>query len=253
MTTSRETNNTDNLKRAQPFIFVVDKSGSMNGVPIQAVNQLPEQIAGYMAGDVSCCDIAHISMLSFNDSPHIELANTSLTQLIESGSYPSFTAGGMTNYGAALRELTDHIERTVKDLDGQGYRVNRPIVYFITDGEPTDSGWEKDFAALTAMKYAPMVIPLGFGNATAATLDSLVWPKKRTETYTPQYFIAQGGDISSIMTAIVRGLSKSVMKVSVGTKSNVWVNPAPTPADLGINPPIKAVDASSPFDSWQLN
>lgn len=93
-----------------------------------------------------------------------------LTELTE----PVPTAG--TNFGPAFAFLREAIDRDVRGLKADSLRVRRPVVFFTSDGQPTDPvTWPAAFAELTDPAWAtrPTMVTYGVGDADVATLGRI--------------------------------------------------------------------------------
>src|SRR6266702_2667076 len=75
---------------------------------------------------------------------------------------------------AKLRLAVLGFSADVQWLRGQGYKVHRPVVFFLSDGQPTDGhGWRTARATLvdrTQTQAAPNIIACGIGDAKPATM-----------------------------------------------------------------------------------
>ncbi len=82
---------------------------------------------------------------------------------------------GGSDFGSAFTLLRQTIDRDVRTLEARRLRVRRPLVFFTSDGRPTDSDWPTAFAQLTDPAWAtrPDVIAFGIGAADAATLGRI--------------------------------------------------------------------------------
>lgn len=254
MTTTRQPIHSDDGMRAMPFYIVVDRSGSMSGEPIAGANRIVPSICRYLSGDPTAADCAHISVISFDTSATVDVALTSVANLIENERFPTLSAGGGTSFAAPLSMLVPTIQKDIERLKAQGFKTLRPVVFPVTDGNDNAGGWHEALHNLThydretnlGFPYYPQIVPFGFGAADTASLDRLVWPKVPTETYTPRYYMATGADIAAIMNTIIAGLSWSIMNAAKAASGGQWVNAAPPAAALGANSPLVAHDAS-PF------
>lgn len=87
---------------------------------------------------------------------------------------PRLSAGGGTNYDAAFGALLERIPQDVRTLKSQGYKVLRPAVFFLSDGQPTGGEeWRQTHARLTdrsVTSAAPNIIAFGIGGARAETI-----------------------------------------------------------------------------------
>src|SRR5207247_2640955 len=90
------------------------------------------------------------------------------------------TRGRRTSYAAAFRLLRQEIERDLAQLRSDNFRVFRPAVFFITDGEPNDDDQhlKAAFEELTdpSFRARPNILPFGVRDATKETLDCWVFP-----------------------------------------------------------------------------
>ena len=110
---------------------------------------------------------------------------------------PTLSARGSTSYAAAFRALHQRIPNDVRALKGQNYLVNRPAVFFLTDGAPNPGdGWERSHADLTDPGFGPRpnILAFGIGKADGDVI-------KRVAT-SPQYaFITAKGTDTGVAIA----------------------------------------------------
>lgn len=81
-----------------------------------------------------------------------------------------------TNFGPTFVFLRETIDRDVRLLKESRLRVRRPIVFFTSDGQPTDPAtWPSAFAALTDPGWTtrPNVVTFGVGEADEGTLGRI--------------------------------------------------------------------------------
>lgn len=106
-----------------------------------------------------------------------------------------------TNFGPAFTFLREAIDRDVRALKEDRARVRRPIVFFLSDGLPTDPvTWPAAHAALTDPSWSarPDVVAYGVG---AADRDTLV------RIGTSQTFLSRDGVRMStaLIASVTRG------------------------------------------------
>lgn len=79
---------------------------------------------------------------------------------------PLITPGGGTSYGSAFRLLRKIIPSDIKRVRSTGNRVLRPVMFFISDGPPTDE-WTRALEELNSpdFKEHPTIIAFGIGSA----------------------------------------------------------------------------------------
>lgn len=119
--------------RRLPVYLLLDCSTSMTGEPILAVNDGLGLIYRLLIADPQAIETVAISVISFSS----QVVKTPL-ESIEQFQPPMLTANGMTNMGEAFRVLAHSIESELV-LNTPTQRGDyRPIVFLLTDGEPTD-------------------------------------------------------------------------------------------------------------------
>ncbi|GGL95952.1 hypothetical protein GCM10010129_44750 [Streptomyces fumigatiscleroticus] len=99
-----------------------------------------------------------------------------LEQVVPGTRTPLLTARPGLSFTHAFRTLKSLIGQDVTVVKGEGVRVMRPIVYFLTGGEPEDGpGWQQAHRELTdpANPAAPHLIALGLGRAEARTVRAV--------------------------------------------------------------------------------
>jgi len=156
-----------------PVYLLLDESASMdaNG-GIDASNRGLPELHWRIAGDPLVSDKYRIGLITFSDIAEELLP---LSNLSDVRAMPVCTAKGMANYGEAFNLLRVVIARDITNLKSQGMDVGRPIVFFITDGEPTDD-WEASYRALTDRtinKHAPNIIPFGYVGANKEVIEKI--------------------------------------------------------------------------------
>lgn len=148
-----------------PFYLVCDESGSMAGGPINAMNMALPDLHRAIGTNPVVCDKTRFSIITFSDHPEVlqPLANLSQVMLL-----PELEPKGGTNYGAVFSLLKSEIESDVARLKGEGHRVFRPSVFFLSDGYPTDStDWQVPLNELTDPEWTahPNIIAFGIEDA----------------------------------------------------------------------------------------
>lgn len=209
-----------------PFYLVVDVSYSMsNHDRLKSANGIVGELVQAFELNPILSDKVRVGLIDFSDDARVVIP---LDDILDLDSIPELHARGGTSYGAAFDVLRVEIERNVNELKSSGYEVHRPAVYFITDGEPTDSGWEQAFARLTTydkatktgFAYYPNVIPCGVGDATAAVLFKLIYPPGKMKMFLPR----EGGDPAKALPAMIEVIISSVlasgMSVAQGVSGN---------------------------------
>jgi uncharacterized protein YegL len=130
-----------------------------------------------------------------------------LSDLRNLESMPQLEIHGTTSYAAAFRELRSRIPDDVHCLKGQNYLVNRPAVFFLSDGYPDDEDWRSALADLTAASFSarPNIIAFGIGQAKASIISEV--------SSRPEYaFIAaKGADTGKAIADFSEALTRSIV------------------------------------------
>ncbi|GAA2756163.1 vWA domain-containing protein [Actinopolymorpha rutila] len=145
-----------------PFYLVCDESGSMSGDPIDAINTALPELHQEIAYNPVVADKTQFAIIGFSDSVDIALPLSDLSQVKQ---LPVLTTKGSTDYAAAFRCVKDQIEQDVARLKSQGHQVFRPVVFFLTDGQPTGD-YRKEWEDLTTTSFPlhPNIVAFGIGS-----------------------------------------------------------------------------------------
>lgn len=158
-------------RRLCPVIFLLDTSGSMAGAPIGAVNSamegvLPELIS--MNNDNPDIEI-EIAVLAF-DSAFNWVTGSSLVNP-ESYAWNDLEASGGTSMGAAFKEL-DKVLSVSHGFMNRASGSVAPVLFLLTDGEPTDNHQE-GLQALQANNWYKVAakVAIGYGQSNDSVLN----------------------------------------------------------------------------------
>jgi uncharacterized protein YegL len=153
-----------------PFYLVCDESLSMDGAPIDAINQALGDLRNEIGSIPVVADKTRFCLIGFSDDAEILLELSDLSTVT---SVPGLKASGGTNYAAAFEKLRQAIVDDVDRLKKEGHTVYRPAVFFLSDGQPNHgTPWHAAFQALTdpAWKAHPNILAFGFGDADEAVI-----------------------------------------------------------------------------------
>jgi len=163
-----------------PVYLVLDTSYSMqdeDGRFTAALSFLPKLLSA-MTGSASLSDKIRVEVITFDEEARVALALGGLNEVEEwiarNKKNPIIPDGDSTFYGEAFKKLASQIQVGVRQIQSEkvgedSYKAYRPVVFFITDGEPNDelAVRNKAFSDLTSQnfEYRPNIICVGVGEA----------------------------------------------------------------------------------------
>jgi uncharacterized protein YegL len=172
-----------------PFYVLVDVSYSMQGDPLDSANGILRDLLDALTENPILSDKIRIGLIDFSDDARVQLPLCDL--LADDVQIPALTIRGGTSYAAAFRQLRKEIEANVTQLKSDGYSVHRPVVFFVSDGAPTDEDheWRAALTELTTYDRAtkagfplyPNLVPFGVGGADPRILQSIIHPAGGTK------------------------------------------------------------------------
>ena len=152
------------MTRRLPVYLVLDTSGSMTGEPIEAVkNGLSTLLTG-LRSDPHALETAFLSIITFDTDATQIVPLTDLASFQE----PLLTAQGTTSLGEALTLVANCIDREVMKSSPEQKGDWKPLVFFMTDGQPTDN-WHKGLNDFKARKTG-MVVACAAGSGADTNL-----------------------------------------------------------------------------------
>lgn len=158
-----------------PMIFVLDSSGSMQGEAISQLNHAMEDIV-QIVGDFARTNadaLLKIGVLEVHSGA--DWMNPKGLEEFGDFIYKPLKAGGLTDMGYALTELDSKLSRKGDGFLKSNTGRMKPIIIFMTDGEPTDN-WEDPLDNIKNNKWYQNSIRIGFavGNAANETIISQI-------------------------------------------------------------------------------
>jgi len=152
--------------RRLPVYLLLDCSGSMAGDPIIAVNEGLGIIYRLLMADPQALETVYISVICFSSRVD-QYQLISLDQFVP----PQLTASGSTALGEALRILTQSIEQDLVLNTPTQHGDFRPLVFLLTDGEPTDN-YRDAVYRLQQLRGSrkPTIVALGCGSGVNTSM-----------------------------------------------------------------------------------
>lgn len=196
----------ETLGQLLPVYVLVDESGSMNPY-VGDLNAGMASLHQSLLGEPMAAAKVRFSVLGFSN---VVTERLILADLRAENELPPLTANGGTSYKAAFDALLRRIPQDVQTLKSQGYRVHRPAVFFLSDGQPNyGEDWEATHRQLVdraTTKAAPNIIACGIGEAQERTILSVATQ--------PQFaFISlPGAQLGPAIAKFFTALTKSVVE-----------------------------------------
>ncbi|CAM4156534.1 hypothetical protein [Nocardiopsis rhodophaea] len=153
-----------------PAYVLADESGSMGPYEEDLSQGLISLCEGLRAEPMVAAKL-RLAVLGFSDDVEVRLA---VADMRHETSLPKVEIRGLTNYEAVFDDLLGRIPSDIQWLRGEGYKVHRPVVFFLSDGQPTDPrAWRQPHGRLTDRAQtptAPNIVACGIGDAEASTM-----------------------------------------------------------------------------------
>ncbi|MDQ7091007.1 MAG: VWA domain-containing protein [Methylococcales bacterium] len=209
--------------RRLPVYLVLDTSASMAGKPLDAVKQGLNALILTLRQDPYTLETAYISIITFNSTAKQTIP---LTNLI-SFQMPSIEVEGMTALGDALSLTADCIEKEVIKTTATQRGDWRPMVFLMTDGEPTHN-WSKGLERFKALNLQ-MVIGCAAGHSVNPQV------LKQIANVVVRLDSANESTIKSFFKWVSASVSSHSHKVNLTKLSTLNINDLPSlPAEITV-------------------
>lgn len=215
-----------------PFYLIVDVSGSMSSEEAE-LNAALTELVDTIRLDPVVDDLVMLSIITFNHNAQTVAPLASPSDL----TVPYLRASGGTNYGAAFGEYARAYEQDRARLRGQGIKVYRSCVFFLTDGAPGDRNHLESFRTLFAYdpttkignKAFPYFVPIGFRSAPEDVIKRLAYPDFGTSK--GRWFLSRSSNVREILRAMTVMLGNTVISSGQSASQGMptIVAPAPPP------------------------
>lgn len=193
-----------------PFYLVCDESASMTD-NLHILNDALPELHNEISTNPTIADKTRFALIGFSTDAKILQPVVDLSEI---DSLPALRAGGMTSFGNVFRVLKRAIETDVAALKGQGHDVYRPVVFFLSDGVPTDTDWKQAYQELTAAPFHPHIIAFGIGDADRAIIGDVATVKAFMQADSGTSPAAALREFASSLT---RSIVRSVSGMSAAT------------------------------------
>ena len=198
-------------RKLLPIIYVLDVSGSMCGQPISALNEAMRETQNLLKEKQSANPNAKIKIgaMSFSSGAQWITGNGIGLEDLEDFFWNDLSAGGITDLGEALKMLYDKLSRSdiIRDDETIGYC--RPIIIFMSDGEPTDN-WESALEKAKTNKW--------FANATRISMAVGEYAKRGSNAWNVLSKVA-GGDEAVLEITDLEMLKSMIRAVTMSAST----------------------------------
>ena len=189
----------------------------MAGDPIESVKEGIRTLHNALQGDPQAVESAFLSVITFDSSARQVVPLTDLATFVP----PNLTAGGTTALGEALTVLGSCIDREVQKTTGDQKADWKPLIFLLTDGNPTDS-WQAPADELKARNPAN-IIAIAVGEAVdPSVLQQLSKTVLHMKDTSPSAF-----------SAFFEWVSKSIKQ----TSAKCGADPAAAASGVSLPPP----------------
>ena len=161
----------DNTNQRLPCVVLLDGSTSMDGKAIDNLNQGLSILERELKADDVASLRVQLLLLRIGGHSDVEIL-TDWTDAIDF-SAPQVEANGTTPLGKGVNVALRELEEQKKKYRQNQITYNRPWLFIITDGAPTDQNWERaaEKAVEAEKKGKVVVFPIGTEEADFEILN----------------------------------------------------------------------------------
>lgn len=194
----------ENPENRCPVVLVLDTSASMQGTPIEALNEGLAEFKFDVEQDALASLRVEVSLITFGSL--VQKRQEFVT--IDDFTPPILTAAGKTPMGEALQLALSSLEDRKNLYRANGVSYYRPWVFLITDGAPTDGAlWQEAIQKVHQQEKDQLLsfFAVGVEGADRDILKELM-PEGRSPFYLKDLKFKE----------LFRWVSMSVKRVSMG-------------------------------------
>ena len=193
----------DNANERTPCVLVLDCSGSMRDEPIKQLNAGLAALEKELKEDIDASSRVQSLIIKAYGKDEVNVSSDWTDTM--NFTAPVMEAGGLTPLGKAMELALQKIEEQKCLYDSCGITSKRPWIFLISDGEPTDYGWEESAELCRYAQKNKKVVIHAIGTQ-GANLDklakfSLLPPKRLTGLKFTEFFLWLSRSVSCISKA----------------------------------------------------
>ena len=193
----------DNANERTPCVLVLDCSGSMRGEPIKQLNAGLQALERELKDDIDASSRVQILIIKACGKDDVVVSADWVDAM--NFTAPVMEAGGLTPLGKAMELALKKIEAQKALYDSCGVTSKRPWIFLISDGEPTDYGWEQAAEKCRLAQQSKKVIIHAVGtqgaNLEKLAKFSLMSPKRLTGLKCTEFFLWLSRSVSCVSKA----------------------------------------------------
>jgi len=125
----------ENFEQKCPVVFVIDRSGSMEGSPIEEVNNGMNEFLNGILSDPVTKNRLDLAIISYDNNIRVE---REFGLLDKNTKMPRLEAGGLTYTVEALQKAIELVEERKEYYKQVGLTYYRPYIILLTDGYAND-------------------------------------------------------------------------------------------------------------------
>lgn len=193
----------DNANERTPCVLVLDCSGSMRGEPIKQLNAGLNALEKELKDDIDASSRVQLLIIKACGKDEVVISSDWVDAM--NFHAPLMEAGGLTPLGKAMELALQKIEEQKCLYDSCGITSKRPWIFLISDGEPTDYGWEQAAEKCRYAQQNKKVIIHAIGtqgaNLNKLAKFSTMSPKRLTGLKFTEFFLWLSRSVSCISKA----------------------------------------------------
>lgn len=194
----------DNTNQRTPCVLVLDGSGSMRGAAIDQLNAGLKRFASELKEDPTTALRVQVLVIRVGGYGEVNV-ETEWTDAIDFEA-PNLEANGTTPLGEGMQEALDQVEAQKALYDQNGITSTRPWIILISDGVPTDAGWEMtaERCRVAEQDKKCVVFPIGTDGADLDALGtfSTKSPKKLQGLQFSELFVWLSRSMTAVSSSV---------------------------------------------------
>ena len=124
-----------------PVVLLLDTSSSMEGAPIDELNEGLKQFLRETAADEAASRSVELEVITFDSSANVAMPFTAIGDVDQNPD--PLVADGCTSMGTGIRLALRDLKARRRMYRNSGISSYRPWVVLMTDGGPNDNNWEQ--------------------------------------------------------------------------------------------------------------